>query len=218
MSQTPSVQSSQHNPSLSSSYVAAPPQYDGRADGFWDWACALALYIKANAAKFPDDKSQIFCALSYLRGSPRTIAYSTVKTRAYCIQNTAVPKWDDFFKDVQKQFQPANKKEQVMQMLNTLHQAKMTAEEYFLQFNMTADLAGWTAANFDATKIQVANTHLNRSLVNKIYYAADVPDTWEKYQEATIKIDHNWQLRQGTQLQLFHRPSYQSQSRHREDV
>src|SRR5215469_1711991 len=70
MSQTPSVQSSQHNPALSSSYVAAPPQYDGRADSFWDWACALALYIKANSAKFPDDKSQIFCALSYLHGSP----------------------------------------------------------------------------------------------------------------------------------------------------
>ena len=94
-------------------------------------------------------------------------------------------------------------------MLNTLYQAKMTAEEYFLQFNMTTDLAGWTAADFDATKIQVANTHLNRSLVDKIYYAADVPTTWEKYQEAAIKIDHNWRLRQGSQLHLFHRPSYQ---------
>src|SRR5215472_1260400 len=83
---------------------------------------------------------------------------------------------------------------------------------------MAADLAGWTAANFDATKIQVANTHLNRSLVDKIYYAADVPTTWEKYQEAAIKIDHNWRLRQGSQLHLFHRPSYQVQPRQREDV
>jgi hypothetical protein len=65
--------------------------------------------------------------------------------------------------------------------LESLMQGKLSAEGYFIEFDLLTSWADLTAAHFDAYKIRLSNRRLNRALVDNIHNITTLPTTWDAY-------------------------------------
>jgi hypothetical protein len=80
--------------------------------------------------------------------------------------------------------------------LESLLQGKLTAEGYFIEFDLLASQADLTTTHFDTYKIRLANRRLNQALVDNIHNITTLPTAWDAYKARAIQLDNNWRIGQ----------------------
>jgi hypothetical protein len=196
-------------PSTLRSLVAIPTSYDGSESDYPTWKRQVKLYVRANAAQLPDHESKQLVALSYMKSGKAarwsntvidhllagTFGYNTVTTATTPAQTTFnMYTWDQFWDVADAVFNPPNTQNNAAIKLDKLHQGQMSAEEYFIEFDMLAGTAGYNDIMFDQIKIRTANQSLNKALVANIHNIDHLPTTWEGYKTRTIALDNNWRI------------------------
>jgi hypothetical protein len=74
----------------------------------------------------------------------------------------------------------------------TLTQGNRPVEDYFLDFELLANYAGYEGEEFDSMKMSVAEENMNQGLIRSMYTTQVYPDTWEKFKKAAIALDGNF--------------------------
>jgi uncharacterized protein YmfQ (DUF2313 family) len=205
------------------SLVAPPKSFDGNEEQYPTWKRQVKLFIRANAAQLPTDESKQLVALSHMQDGKasrwadmitehiiagtfgETIAIPAVAAVA-ATGNTparaAVPAstrftpatWDQFWGLADTVFNPPNTQNDAALKLDRMTQGQKSAEEFFIEFNMQADLAGYADAAFDTHKIRLCNQRLNKALVDNIHNTATLPTTWTDYQTRARALDNNFRI------------------------
>ena len=102
--------------------------------------------------------------------------------------------WDQFWTVADEVFNPPNTQNNTALNLDQLQQGRLSAEEFFIEFNMLARIAGYDDVQFDLLKIRLANQRLNKSLVANIHNTTTLPKTWEDYRARAVALDNNWRI------------------------
>jgi hypothetical protein len=100
--------------------------------------------------------------------------------------------WAEFWSLADDVFNPPNVQANAALKLDKLRQEKLSAEEFFIEFDLLAATAGYDNTTFDSVKIRLANQRLNNALVANIHNVDVLPTTWEAYKKRAIALDNNW--------------------------
>jgi hypothetical protein len=113
-------------------------------------------------------------------------------------------------------FNPPNTRVDTSLKLSKLAQGTLSAEEYFIEFDMLAKTAGYATAHFDEYKIGLANQQLSATLVKNIHITENLPTTWIDYQKRAVVLDGNFrrgqQARTGKSMLFQATPQMKSQT------
>jgi hypothetical protein len=99
---------------------------------------------------------------------------------------------DQFWAAADIVFNPPDTQNDAAIKLDKLVQGQSSAEEYFIQFDLLAGIAGYSDTTFDTLKIRMASQHLNRALVDNIHNTTDVPTNWSDWKIRATKLDRNY--------------------------
>jgi uncharacterized protein YmfQ (DUF2313 family) len=91
--------------------------------------------------------------------------------------------WPQFWGLADQVFNPPNVQTDAAIKLDKLKQEKMSAKEFFIEFDVLAATAGYALAHFNSLKIHFANQHLNSALITNIHNINILPTTWEAYKK-----------------------------------
>jgi hypothetical protein len=168
--------------------AADPEVFSGdrkKADPFLR-AVALNIAIQPNA--FPDDRTRILYALSWMKGGSAG-EWAANHTRSMLEANQQpFTSWDDFRVRFEAAFGDSDCQAQARQSLHNLRMTKgMTAEEYTAAFEA---LAGRTAFN-DEALMDAYERGLQRGIVEKIHLDI-LPTTLQDWKDKAICLDKLW--------------------------
>jgi uncharacterized protein YmfQ (DUF2313 family) len=108
--------------------------------------------------------------------APVAAVGTTPATTIFTVYN-----WNQFWGLADQVFNPPNVQTKAMIKLDKLKQEKMSAEEFFIEFDVLAATAGYATAHFNSLKICFANQHLNSALITNIHNINILPTTREAY-------------------------------------
>jgi hypothetical protein len=168
--------------------AADPEVFSGdrkKADPFLR-AVALNIAIQPNA--FPDDRTRILYALSWMKGGSAG-EWAANHTRSMLEANQQpFNSWDDFRARFEAAFGDSDRQAQARQSLHSLRMTKgMTAEEYTAAFEALADR---TAFN-DEALMDAYERGLQRGIVEKIHLDI-LPTTLQDWKDKAIRLDKLW--------------------------
>jgi Retrotransposon gag protein len=125
---------------------AKPSEYDGDCANGCTFLQSCTLYLGLCASDFPDEKSQILWALSFMKAGRAAI----FATHAFTHEaKNGVPlylSWKDFTEAFHQQFFPLHKATDVMNQLelHQYHQGKCSIDEYIDGFEELVEKAEYT--------------------------------------------------------------------------
>jgi hypothetical protein len=200
------------------SLVAVPKAFDGSEDVYLNWKRSVKLYLRANRAQLSTDEDKYMVALLYMMEGKAALwanqIFDLIVDSKFGTSSRATPpvftahNLDEFWRQADEIFNPPNTRVDASIKLAKLEQGKKSTEEFFVEFNRLANLAGYGETHFDELKIRMADIQLNKALVMNIYNTDTLPTTWARYQERARILDRNWragqQARAGKMLHLLH--------------
>ena len=195
----------------SKSIVNKPNDYNGSEAKYDSWKRQVRIYVLANKASFASDLDRVLVALSFMKtGKANRFAQAAFDN---IIEEPAewLGDWKSFWEQMDAAFLPADAKADAARDLNAWKQDQLSADEYFIEFDMLATRAGYSASAFDPFKIRLAMENLNRGLVRNLHLQ-DVPSDWESFKTAAARMDRNYRaglrvLQQSTRSRQQTRPT-----------
>src|SRR5271154_440812 len=174
------------------SHVAKPIDYDGNANTYDIWKTQCQLYVFSNAKQLDTLEKQILFVISYMK-TGRAAQYATAWVITI-VGGGTLPVTDmaGFWKIMDDTFQQSDRAMMAQRQVNDLRQGQGSAQDYFVQLEMTLFKAGWTDAKYDEVKLSASLRGLNQPLLNRLYSAAEVPTDWEKFKKRVVEIDNNF--------------------------
>ena len=133
-----------------------------------------------------DDRAKILYALSFMRDNVAG-AWSEAFIDEALTKNSW-GSWSDFESKLKESFGDPNEHRNAQDALDTLHQGKTTAEEYFLKFDHLVRTAGY-ASGHDDELICLVEKNVNQSLIDKVYNSDKLPSTYQEWRTKIIALD-----------------------------
>ena len=176
------------------SLVAEPDKYDRNTKTYTQWKRQVWTYIHANQRAIVNDDERIIVALSYMRGENKAGRWATFVTDKILDHPNETPTYTQFWDLADQIFLPPNKANDAAVQLENLVQGQLSAEEYFIEFEMLADRAGYADTAFDTLKIRLACRKLAKALVDNIHNTDNIPTTWQDFMKRVTALDNNWRI------------------------
>jgi hypothetical protein len=198
------VASSMHAPSSSDkSLVARPNDFDGSEATYPSWKRQVRIYTFANATRAPDDNDKVMLAASYMK-TGRAHRWVIPYVDAILDGKIFTPPLTiaRFWQLADQVFLPPALQANAAISLDRLVQGNLTAEAYFVEFDIFATQAGYEAVEFDTMKIRTANKNLKQALVANIHNTETLPTTWNKYKERAVNLDNNWRISRSARMDV----------------
>jgi hypothetical protein len=183
----------------SKTIVAKPDHYDGNPDTYITWRRRMRTYLRGNRTEIRSNYDAALCILSHLTkgrarnfGDVMTVQLDLIDPEGF----DKLYSYESYWEKIDAYFESKTKKADAYLKLQNLSQGSMTAQDYFLEFDSLAQLAGYENVLFDEMKILLAESKLNRGLVRSIYLTKDIPTTWEKFKDVATILDANFRTLQ----------------------
>lgn len=129
--------------------------------------------------------------LSYMKGG-QAAAWAQNYIERYTVADGTVTVPDafaTFLVELDKSFDDLNKKEKALAELRKLTQGTMTADEFFVKFDITRTKAGLTASQHDEVLIDQLKRALHVDVVGGVMRSAVIPTTYDAWKTAGITDD-----------------------------
>jgi Retrotransposon gag protein len=170
--------------------LAKPHAFDGTKERYKAFRANMQAYIVVNAKKFTDEKVKILTVLTNIRSTPAIDEWASELVTEYC-DGTRTANWNDFWTVMNDRFIDTGTEDTARRQLDDLKQGRMTATEYFDEFNRLAKNAGIKLTDnvLYPTLRGICGKNMNASLVDKLTYLDKQPDSFAKYVEKLKTFD-----------------------------
>jgi hypothetical protein len=151
------------------------------------------VYINEYAADFDTDEKRIRFTLSFMTGGlPEKFAANFIDQ--VIDQATAgVYDWGTvtaFQAQFDEAFEDKNKKSNAENQIALLKQGSKTAEEFFQEFDQLAFVAGYNDGHHGDILIKLIKDAIHNSIIDSIYNAGTLPDTYANWKVRITSIDN----------------------------
>src|SRR3979490_1712094 len=175
------------SPSHCSIKAADPEKFSGDRADTEGFIHAVKLSIAIQLGSFPDDKTKMLYALSFMSGGSVAIWAHNI-TQAIIDGTSLITTFDEFTKQVEEAFGDPDRARTACTKLHDLRMmSNMSADEYTAQFEI---LAGRTGFNDEALEDAYARG-LPAMILDKIHAQPLLPSNLKAWKEATCQIDCN---------------------------
>lgn len=182
--------------------ATTPPFFSGNKSKWNNFYDSLSTYIAAYDEDLDTNKKKIFFTISFLRnedGSDCTAADWVRNWKKRTFTNGALPATYTFttlITELEAAFKDQNLAQIAHAKLTNTRQGKMTLTEFFQQFELNADQAGYSPNSPDTGYNSFLNELLedlvNHDIVSQIYIGGTtLPTTYAGFKERLIQIDAN---------------------------
>ena len=174
--------------------LGQPPAFDGTPEKARGWFNNVQLYLLVNKDIYNDDDRKIAYALSFMREGSAAL-WSLTETEAALKRNPPnFGTWQNFLNKFSASFILENTKDQAIAWMTTTKVDKKTPlMDYISQFRINAVLS--EISNEDVL-INFYSRGIPSFLMKRIYGMDTVPDTIEKWYQATLRFQHVWEKTQ----------------------
>ena len=171
--------------------LGQPPAFDGTPEKARGWFNNVQLYLLVNKDTYNDDDRKITYALSFMREGSAAL-WSLTETEAALKRNPPnFGTWQNFLNKFSASFILENTKDQAIAWMTTTKVDKKTPlMDYISQFKNNAALS--EISNEDVL-INFYSRGIPSFLMKKIYGMDTVPNTIEKWYQATLCFQHVWE-------------------------
>ena len=171
--------------------LGQPPTFNGTPEKARGWFNNVQLYLLVNKDIYNDDDRKIAYALSFMREGSAAL-WSLTETEAALKRNPLnFGTWQNFLNKFSASFILENTKDQAIAWMTTTKVDKKTPlMDYISQFKNCAALS--EISNEDVL-INFYSRGIPSFLMKKIYGMDTVPDTIEKWYQATLRFQHIWE-------------------------
>ena len=183
---------------LPKALLATPSFFDGSEEKYLAWKQQVQIFVISNEDHYKSDTARQMTALSYMR-EKKALRWATsiitdIIARSLATPSTYTRTWAEFWAAADTVFNPPNSENDAAYKLEDLKQGTLSAEEYFIEFDLLATQANLTATHFDTYKIRLADRKLNRALQQNVYNTSTRPTTWATYKTRATALDNNWRI------------------------
>lgn len=146
---------------------------------------------------FTDDKKKVLFATSCMKGGSAGLWADNYTEEQFSLPSTQRWNFVDFEAALKASFDDANAKCKAQRQLELLKQGGLTAEEFFVQFDQLARMAGWSAGSDDHLNLLLERA-LNSRLVDHIWESSDTikAGTFAAWKAKAIKQDQLYHQRE----------------------
>ena len=171
--------------------LGQPPTFNGTPEKARGWFNNVQLYLLVNKDIYNDDDRKITYALSFMREGSAAL-WSLTETEAALKRNPLnFGTWQNFLNKFSASFILEYTKDQAIAwMMTTKVDKKTPLMDYISQFKNCAALS--EISNEDVL-INFYSRGIPSFLMKKIYGMDTVPDTIEKWYQATLRFQHVWE-------------------------
>ena len=127
------------------------------------------------------------------------------------IKDSTWSKYEDFVNELKVWFKDGDKICLVQNRLKVLKQGILSAKEYFICFDKIAREGGWKDVTYNSVKIGIIEDNMVNGLIDHIYNAEELPNTYAKWQKKIIALDRVWH-RRCEHKQMFPTPAPQKKT------
>ena len=167
--------------------VADPERFSGDRAETEGFIRAIRLAIAVQPESFPDERTKILYALSFMTGGSAQI-WAHNETEAVITGTSSVGSFEDFSRRVEEAFGDPDRAQTARTKLHDLKMtAGMSADEYTARFEI---LAGRTGFN-DAALEDAYSRGLPAIILDKIHAQPSLPTDLKAWKEAACQIDRN---------------------------
>jgi hypothetical protein len=161
-----------------------PSDYDGTAPRFRAWWREVSIYLQVK--KIADDEERILTTLSYMKNG---LAASWAD-RFWDENSTKaiLGTWANFSKDIKETFSTKDVAKEARQRLEELRQGTRTIDKFFTLFENWSSDAEITDTGFNAERIRLLKQSVKREIIDIIYNAETLPDTYASYKSKVLNI------------------------------
>jgi hypothetical protein len=175
-------------------HAGAPVAFDSSIKKASRWLHSIKAYFAVNITIYNTDEKKVVTALAYMtKGTalswPDTF-YQLCKGRAAKYGN-----WNDFEKEFQDMFVPANASIIALNKIHKLKQLQKSLTSYIAEFHSLIAIANVKESH---VLIHIFNLGLNDGLLRTIHMMGEIPTDFDKYVTAVTKIDSNINCRNTT--------------------
>ena len=171
--------------------LGQPPAFDGTPEKARGWFNNIQLYLLVNKEIYNDDDRKIAYALSFMREGSAAL-WALTETEATLKRNPPnFRTWQNFLNKFSASFILENTKDQAIAWMTTTKVDKKTPlMDYISQFKNNAALS--EISNEDVL-INFYSRGIPPFLMKRIYGMDTVPNTIEKWYQATLHFQHVWE-------------------------
>ena len=171
--------------------LGQPPTFDGTPEKARGWFNNVQLYLLVNKDIYNDDDRKIAYALSFMREGSAAL-WALTETEAALKRNPPnFGTWQSFLDKFSASFILENTKDQAIAWMTTTKVDKKTPLiDYISQFKNNATLS---EINNQDVLINFYSRGIPSFLMKKIYGMDTVPDTIDKWYQATLCFQHVWE-------------------------
>ena len=171
--------------------LGQPPAFDGTPEKARGWFNNVQLYLLVNKEIYNDDDRKIAYALSFMREGSAAL-WALTETEATLKRNPLnFRTWQNFLNKFSASFILENTKDQAIAWMTTTKVDKKTPlMDYIPQFKNNAALS--EISNEDVL-INFYSRGIPPFLMKRIYGMDTVPNTIEKWYQATLRFQHVWE-------------------------
>ena len=171
--------------------LGQPPTFDGTPEKARGWFNNVQLYLLVNKDIYNDDDRKIAYALSFMREGSAAL-WSLTETEAALKRNPPnFGTWQNFLNKFSASFILENTKNQAIAWMTTTKVDKKTPlMDYISQFKNNAALS--EISNEDVL-INFYSRGIPSFLMKRIYGMDTVPNTIDKWYQATLCFQHVWE-------------------------
>ena len=183
-------------------FAAMPPFFSGEKSLYEDFYEAVTTYIAAYSDELKTDKQRIFFTLSLLRKADGTqcTASDWVKNwKKRVLKNNELPTtttFAAFVTELEAAFKDSNRSQVAHLKLTTTRQGKMTLTEFFQNFELLAEQAGYTPNSdpcpYDNFLIELLEGLVNPEITGPMYVGGGALLTkYSEWRARLVQIEGN---------------------------
>jgi hypothetical protein len=175
-------------------FAAEPKDFNGTPAKLQDFNASLSLYFLTYKREFNTDAHKILYTLSKCKeGSTMTFVrnYLTSKTVNSVI---TIGTNAGFYMEFQSRFTDPNLTRAKQHELDLMQQGTHTAKEFFIEFDLICQQAGYSDATVHITYLinLLEKTVLNKVLIQRIYQTIPIPNTYDAYKASALQHNAQW--------------------------
>ena len=184
----------QHRPAPRAKvHVAKPEPFDGKDyDAF---IRAVTTYIRAAKADFPDDESQALFVLSFMKGGHAGVWAENYLESAYDDVGDFKDSSREFIDKLEAAFSDPNKRANAQRDLERLRIVKQSYDEFFQQFEIYLQKAGYNSVMHEPYLISLLKKALPEDTLTFVLSSRPTPVTYKEWKEQAM-------LHERTKLEL----------------
>ena len=171
--------------------LGQPPSFDGTPEKARGWFNNVQLYLLVNKDIYNNNDRKIAYALSFMKEGSAAL-WSLTETEAALKRNPPnFGTWQNFLNKFSTSFILENTKDQAIAWMTTTKVDKKTPlMDYISQFKNNAALS---EINNEDVLINFYSRGIPSFLMKKIYGMDTVPNTIDKWYQATLRFQHVWE-------------------------